>query len=181
MEEGPNSGPDGGRMLREVACSAASGDGTDGDGTPGTGASDGTTPTVLRRLVLTSISHLLRLLRLSTTDDTSPGCFGMILSVWSASRMFTVGSNVVAAAVDDGGDTAGSGRFELTADSGDGLSPQSTSVMLAPMDAVVQGPLPANADEDVTGCSLLLVVVAVTGIDIDVMDAPEVHVDGLLT
>lgn len=182
MEEGPNSGPDGGRMLREVACSAASGDGTDGDGTPG--ASDGTTPTVLRRLVLTSISHLLRLLRLSTTDDTSPGCFGMILSVWwSASRMFTVGSNVVAAAaVDDGGDAAGSGRFELIADSCGGFSPQSTSVMLAPMDAVVQGPLPAKTDEDVTGCSLLLlVVVAVTGIDIDVIDAPEVHVDGLLT
>lgn len=169
-------------MLREVACSAASGDGTDGDGTPCIGAIDGTTPTVLRRLVLTSISHLLRLLRLSTTDDISPGCFGMIFSVWSASRMFTVGSTVVApAAVDDGGDTEGSGRFELTADSGDGFSPQSTSVMLAPMDEVVQGPLPANADDEVTGCSLLLVVVAVTGIDIDVIDAPEVHVDGLLT
>lgn len=68
-------------MLKEVACSAASGEGVDADGTLGTWASDGTTPTVLRRLVLTSISHLLRVLRLSTTDDISPGCFWMILSV----------------------------------------------------------------------------------------------------
>lgn len=81
--EGPSSGPDGGRMLSEVACNAANGDGVDDDGaTLGTGPSDGTTPTALRRLVLTSISHLLRLLRLSTTDDTSPGCcFWMSFSV----------------------------------------------------------------------------------------------------
>lgn len=155
-------------MLNEVACSAASGDGTDEDGTPGTEARDGTTPTVLRRLGLTSISHLLRVFRLSTTDGASPGCFRMIRSVWSAaSRMFTGGST----AAMDGGDGSGSSDGE------------SFSLMLAPMDAVVQGPLLANAedDDDVTGCSELLVVVAVTGIDIEVIDAPEVHVDGLLT
>lgn len=163
-------------MLSEVAWSAASGDGADEDGTPGR---DGTTPTELRRLLLTSISHLLRVFRLSTTDDTSPGCFWMIRSVWSASRMHIAGRT----GADDGGDDSESGTFELMRVSGGGSKPQLfCDKLAAPIDAVVQGPLPANADDDVTGFSLvLLVVVAVTGIDIEVMDAPEVHVDGLLT
>lgn len=57
--DGPSRGTDGGRMLSEEACAwrAASGDGG--------GA---------LMLVLTSISHLLRVLKLSTTDDTSLGC-----------------------------------------------------------------------------------------------------------
>lgn len=76
--EGPNNGPDGGRILSEVACRAASGDGDDDDAL---GASDGTVAAELLMLVLTSISHLLRLLRLSTTDDTSLGCFWMSFSV----------------------------------------------------------------------------------------------------
>lgn len=77
--DGPSNGPEGGKMLREVACAcrAANGDG-EGDGGGGTRE----TPAVLLMLVLTSISHLLRVLKLSTTDDTSlGGCFGMNLSV----------------------------------------------------------------------------------------------------
>lgn len=81
----------------------------------------------------------------------------------------------------DGGDEDGSGTFELIEDSCEGSNRQPSSVILALMDAVVQDPLPENADEDVTGCSLLLVVVAVTGTDTDVRDALEVQVDGLLT
>lgn len=66
-------------MLSEEACAwrAASGDGGGGAtrDTPAAAAA------VLLMLVLTSISHLLRVLKLSTTDDTSLGCFGMNGSV----------------------------------------------------------------------------------------------------
>lgn len=65
-------------MLSEEACAwrAASGDGGGGAtrDTPAAAA-------VLLMLVLTSISHLLRVLKLSTTDDTSLGCFWMNGSV----------------------------------------------------------------------------------------------------